>query len=82
LVFTFSIAELVELVLAEERPGLRVPDHLDLGVRERLGGADRLGLEVVELVDDGDLLRELGEEERLLDAELPPPMTWISLPSK
>ena len=44
-----------------------VPDHLDLRVLEQAVLQDLLGAEVVTPVHDGDLLGEVGQEDRLLD---------------
>ena len=46
---------------------LGVPAHLDLGVVEQPVLEDALGAELAAAVDDDDLLREVGEEQRFLD---------------
>ena len=44
-----------------------VPDHLDLRVGAHPILQDLLGAQAVAAVDQGDLVRQIGQEQRLLD---------------
>lgn len=47
-----------------------IPDHLDLGMGEQPILQDLLGAELVAAVDDRDLGREVGQEQRLFDGRV------------